>query len=74
MIKPRQGFIAIALCACVCVRPSVCLLTTYLKKYLIDQLDFWWRPFLWHKDEVIRFWEKSPQGKGGPGGGVEIWP
>ncbi len=53
IIKPRQGFLA----------------TKDLKKYLTYQLHIWWNPSLWPKDEVIRFWEKSPWGKGGPGGG-----
>ncbi len=40
IIKPRQlcwaGFIVRLMCVCV----SVCLLTRYLKKYLINQLHF----------------------------------
>ncbi len=51
-----------------CVYVSV-LLTKYLKNYRTDRLHFWWMPSLWHKEEMIRFWKKSPRGKGGPGGG-----
>ena len=58
---------------CVCVCLSVCPLTKYLKKYWTYQLHFLWKPSLWPRGETIRFWKKSPRGKGGPGG-VEIWP
>ena len=36
---------------CVCV----CLLPTWLKKYLTNQLHFAWRASLGPRDEVIRF-------------------
>ncbi len=58
-------------CVCVCVR--VCVLTRYLKNCLTNQINFGGKPSLWPMDEVIRFWEKSPWGKGGCGW-VEIWP
>ncbi len=78
IIKPRQGFITITLCVCpsvcVCVCVCVCLsVNNIAQKYLTNQLYFWWRPSFWPKDEVIRFWENSTQGKDGPRG-VEIWP
>ena len=53
----------VCVCACLCV----CLWTRYLKKYLNNQIHFWWEPSLWPREETIRLWKKSPRGKGGPG-------
>ena len=61
----------------VLLRPSVCLCSTYLIKYLTNQLHFWWESLLWF-EEMIRFWKKSPRGKGGGAGvgreGGAKWP
>ncbi len=56
VVKPRQGLLqssCVCVCVCVCVRPSVNKISP--KKYLTNQLHFWWTPSPRHKGEVIRF-------------------
>ena len=59
------GFFTFTLCVCL----SVCLCARYVEKYQTDQLHFWWRASLWHKEETVRFWKKLPRAKSGPDGG-----
>ncbi len=43
---------------CPSVSLCMCLLTKYLKT---DQLHFWWRPFLWPREETIQFKKNHPE-------------
>ncbi len=52
---------------------SVHLLTKYLKKYWTNWTHFWWKPSLWPREDMIRFWEKLPLGKVS-GRSLKFWP
>ncbi len=46
---------------------SVCVSVDKISQKILNPSTLW-RSSLWPTEETIRFWKKSPQGKGGCGG------
>ncbi len=74
-LNPAGGFLQ-SLCASVC--PCVCVSVNNIAQKVFKPINFIFHgglPLDPCRDEVIRFGEKSPRGKGGPGGGgAKFWP